>query len=268
MKGEFAAIGGHMPLSITWYEQIESTQNPAMQAAQQGQPEGLVWVADHQTAGRGRLRQGEPRVWHAPPGSGLMFSLLLRPRLPPDKASALTLAVAVGCARALETHTTAGPIQLKWPNDLYLGGLKLGGILTEGLVMHNRTEALVVGVGINVNLAAHAVPEPIRGLATSLQMATGQTWDRLALLPVVVAQIRSAVAEVVASQGRLEGIAQAWEARSMVTGQRATIEPQGITGLVQGLAPDGGLLIEDDQGTPHTIRSGELTLTASTPEEG
>src|SRR4051812_27340870 len=106
-----------------------------------GAPEGLAAVADHQTAGRGRLG----RAWVAPPGASLLLSVLFRPDLAPERLHLTTAAVALAAAEACEAVAGVLPV-LKWPNDLLVGDRKLAGVLAE-----SRLPAVVVGIGLNVN---------------------------------------------------------------------------------------------------------------------
>src|SRR5437763_9636755 len=121
--------------------ELDSANRHALELARQGVPEGLVVVADHQTAGRGRLG----RSWEAPPGSSLLMSVLLRPSLAPERLHLTTVAVALAAADACEEVAGFRPA-LKWPNDLVVDDRKLGGILAEV----PEPGAVVVGLGLNV----------------------------------------------------------------------------------------------------------------------
>lgn len=139
-------------------------------------PEGALVLAGRQTGGRGRLG----RRWSSPRG-GLYFSIILRPTLDLQRASLLSLVLAVACARALEKFISY-PCGIKWPNDVMIDGKKAGGILLEARGEMDRLDYVVAGVGINVNLALHDFPEEVRGLATSLAVATKRNYDLNLLL--------------------------------------------------------------------------------------
>ena len=139
-------------------------------------PEGAVVLAGMQTGGRGRLG----RTWSSPQG-GLYFSIILRPTLDLQRASLLSLVLAVACAQSLERFINY-PCRIKWPNDVMIDGLKAGGILLEASGEMDRLDYVVAGVGINVNLFRQDFPEDILGLATSLAMATGRNHDLNTLL--------------------------------------------------------------------------------------
>jgi len=139
-------------------------------------PEGALVLAGRQTGGRGRLG----RRWSSPPG-GLYFSIILRPPLDLQRASLLSLVLAVACAKSLERFISY-PCGIKWPNDVMIDGKKAGGILLEASGEMDRLEYVVAGVGINVNLAPQDFPKEIRDLATSLAAATGRNYDLNLLL--------------------------------------------------------------------------------------
>ena len=137
-------------------------------------PEGAIAVADHQTAGRGRLG----RTWEAPPGTALLFSVLLRP--PADRAlPQLALVAGAAVADALEELTELS-VQIKWPNDVMLRRQKVAGILAEA-----RDGAVVVGIGVNLNQTPDQLPER----AGSLRTTTGREWERDDVLAAVLAAL-------------------------------------------------------------------------------
>jgi BirA family biotin operon repressor/biotin-[acetyl-CoA-carboxylase] ligase len=142
-----------------------------------GLPEGAVAAADEQTAGRGR----RGRRWVAPPGSAVLFSLSLRPQITPDRLAAFSLVAAEAVCAA------AGPdVAVRWPNDVLAGGCKLAGVLCE-----LREGQLVVGVGINANLAQDQLPAGTRVPATSLQLLRGAPVDRAMVLADVLWELES-----------------------------------------------------------------------------
>jgi len=137
---------------VRWVEETDSTNTRLLDDARAGAPEGSVLVADHQTAGRGRLG----RRWEAPPGSALLVSVLVRPTLPVARAHLVTMAAGLAASDAVTELTDQRP-SLKWPNDLVyedMGGTwKVAGLLSESLVEDDRLTALVVGMGLNVDVA-------------------------------------------------------------------------------------------------------------------
>jgi len=154
---------------IESHRSLGSTNDEAFRRAREGAPEGLVVSADHQTSGRGRLG----RAWFDETGRSLMFSILLRPRIPlqsyPLLALALASSVADSCGEIL-----GEPLTIKWPNDVLHGGRKLCGILAESRALEpGAPAALVLGAGVNLNLLEEDFPEEIRARATSLRIAAG-----------------------------------------------------------------------------------------------
>ena len=143
--------------SFRYYDEIESTNNEAKKLASGGAPEGTVVIAEHQSAGRGRLG----RQWTSPAGKGLLFSVVLRPRLPMTEAHLLTLVAATAAAEGIEGQTKI-PVQVKWPNDLIVNNRKVGGILLEVSGEFDEVNWVVVGVGINVNTEFAELPVTLR----------------------------------------------------------------------------------------------------------
>lgn len=154
-----------------------STNEEAIRRAKEGGEEGEVFIADRQTAGRGRM--GRP--WESPAGKTLAVSILLRPELTVEQATGLTLVSAVALHQALldvlpaPTHQK---LKIKEPNDLYFGSRKLAGILTESSSSGPRLQWAVVGLGVNLNACADDFSPEIRAHATSLQIETGRNFDR------------------------------------------------------------------------------------------
>jgi len=162
---------------ITVVPQTGSTNADLLEAARAGAAEGLVLVAEEQTAGRGRLGRG----WSAPPRAGLTFSVLLRPtEVPPARLGWLPLLTGVAVATAVREETGV-PASLKWPNDVLVGERKLAGILAEA-----QGGAVVAGVGLNVTLSQAELPVPA---ATSLLIEGAASTDRAALLPAILTEL-------------------------------------------------------------------------------
>lgn len=166
---------------LEWRQEASSTNAVALELAQGDAPHGTLVVADHQTAGRGRLG----RVWYSPPACNLYWSLVLRPDSPPGDAtryvSWIPLVTGVAIARALGGLGLAR-VSLKWPNDIQLRERKAGGVLCERTGLRTGTGAVVVGVGLNVNCDPATFPEDFRGQTTSLAAEAGAPFDRSRLL--------------------------------------------------------------------------------------
>src|SRR5580693_3313957 len=161
--------------NIRYFPTIHSTNVLAMQEAAEGAPEGTVYLADEQTAGRGRGAHS----WHSAPGAGLYVSVLLRPRVAP--ADILWLSLAAGLAvRDAVRHVATLDADIRWPNDLLFGRKKFGGILTELNAEVTRVRHAVVGIGINVH--QESFPGELGLIASSLRSETGKSWARQDLL--------------------------------------------------------------------------------------
>lgn len=213
-------------------------------------PSGTVIVAEHQTAGRGRMG----REWLSAPGDSLTFSLLWR--LPPaTPVSGLSLAVGVGVARAL-AKVGAGDTPLKWPNDVLKDGKKLAGILVE---LQSNTAA-VIGIGINLRLPA-AMPAEVRAGAAAL----GGDIDANILLAAVLTELLLVLDEF--SAAGFAALRDDWLARHAWTGQTVNVHAAHapvLEGTCMGIDPDGALLLETASGVQR-ILSGDLSLRLSCP---
>ncbi|PKO22330.1 MAG: biotin--[acetyl-CoA-carboxylase] ligase [Chloroflexi bacterium HGW-Chloroflexi-1] len=219
-----------------------------------GAAEGLLAVADEQTAGRGRLA----RTWWAPPGSNLLMSLLLRPSIPPSQAGQLTMCLGLAAVEGIETVTGLRPA-LKWPNDLLLNGRKLGGMLSELRLDGERLDYAVLGLGLNVNLAFGGpdVPADIAATAISLSAALGRPVDRLSLLVAILARCETWYDRLLS--GAFPH--RAWADRLDTLGRAVTVMlPNGpLCGVATGVTPEGALLVRDAAGRVQAVWSGDVT---------
>lgn len=236
---------------VHWVATTESTMDLVQTMTGQAR-EGLLVVADEQTAGRGR----RGRVWASPPGAGLYFSVLLTP---PMKAIALlTLTVGVGVVNGIAAATGL-PAQLKWPNDVLVGRRKLAGILAEGIAVGTPEQAVVLGVGLNISAGAY--PPEIAVRATSLETELGRAVDRgevLAQTLVAIAHWYRALLEA-----RYDEVLEAWRSAAP-SAVGTTVEwttPQGPQiGVTAGVDDAGALLVRTSQGIERLI-AGEVTWT-------
>jgi len=143
LQAALAAI--HVSAPVHAEDELPSTNSRALELAGAGAPEWTLVSAAHQTAGRGR----DGRAWTDVPGRALMVSVVLRPTVPPPRAGLLSLLAGASMARAIRDETGL-PATCKWPNDVRLGGAKVGGVLGEALIVDERLAALVIGVGVNL----------------------------------------------------------------------------------------------------------------------
>lgn len=246
---------------VLFYATIGSTNDVARGRAEAGAAEGLLVVADEQTAGRGRL----DRTWWAPPGSSLLFSLLLRPPLPPGLAAQLTMCLGLAAAEGVEETTGLRPA-LKWPNDLLLHGRKLAGILTELGTTGERLDYAVLGLGLNVNLVfdEREGGKELAQNAISLQMALGRPVARVPLLAAILARYEAWYDRLLAPQtgsSTGESPCAAWAGRLDTLGRHVTVTtPSGpLQGIAVGVSPEGALLVRQENGEVRTIWAGDVT---------
>lgn len=218
-----------------------------MEWARQGAQEGCLVVADHQTAGRGRL----DRKWFAPPGSCLLFSMVLRPGLDLENLGLLNL--CAGAALWLAVMEEGIEARLKWPNDLMLSGKKAAGILSESETAGGRVSAAITGVGVNVNLTEKDLPEEIQGSATSLSAAAGHGVDRLGLLVRFLNHFNALYSALPSSPSRVIDV---YRPMCETLGRRVSVDlgSERVEGKAAAIDPTGGLVMEDGR----IIRFGDV----------
>ena len=239
------------------YREIGSTNDRARQLALHGCPEGTVVVADSQSAGRGRLG----RTWESPPGTGLYFSLILRPDFPAKDGPRVTLLAGVAVCRAVNALVGL-EARIKWPNDILVHGRKVAGILAEMEVNQDRIHHVVVGVGVNVNTHPSSFPAVLRERSSSLAVEARRTVSKTALLCSILIEMED-LWDVLLSSG-FEPIREAWRELNATLGHRVRAEGvgAGLVGKAVDLDPDGSLLVRSDDGTLHKVPFGEVSLLA------
>ena len=238
--------------SIVYYSSVGSTNEVLKKLAAQGAPDGTLVIADEQTAGKGRLS----RKWLAPPGASLLMSLLFRPDLAPSQAQRLTMTCSLAISDAIE-GITGLPVGLKWPNDIFIRGKKVGGILTESGTTGGRLDYVVVGMGLNVNLAVSTLPE-LRGTATSLSQELGREVSRLELLWRILEGIEARYGSLRSGESPHEE----WVARLINLGRQVQVTTsQGVlVGWAEGVDADGALILRTSDGQRERILAGDVTL--------
>jgi len=245
-----SAMAGRRIGVVRAFGEVASTMDVAARLAVEGAPDGTVVLADHQTAGRGRLG----RVWQAPPGEALLLSILFRPALDVTSIHQVPMAVALGALHAIRLSVPAGiGCALKWPNDIVAAGGKVGGMLAETGLRGDRIGHVVVGLGLNVHQATAALPIG----ATSLSQL-GVVTRRDQLAEILLAEVDERYGELLAGGSLLED----WAAALETPGKRVVARgPAGtVRGLALGVAADGALLIRDDDGREHALRAADVTL--------
>lgn len=239
-----------MNFSVLRFDSIESTNTEALKQARHGANEGLCVIARRQTAGRGR--QG--RTWISPPDAGLYLSIVLRPRIDPKRLPLLTLAAAIA---VYDTLTTLGvKPDIKWPNDVLVNDRKISGILTETA---ETEQGLAIIVGIGINLSVESGPPELSASATSIESELGRS--------VPLSEIEQSLLEqfdkwygTICESGPWNIIVE-WTARSSYAhGKRirAATSNATITGVTDGLEPDGALRILSTDGGLSVVHAGDI----------
>jgi BirA family transcriptional regulator, biotin operon repressor / biotin---[acetyl-CoA-carboxylase] ligase len=263
--GRALARDGGLWREIKVVPETGSTNADLAAAARDGAPEGMVLVAELQTAGKGRLG----RAWQAPPRSGLTFSLLLRPQVPLTRLTWMPLLTGLAVALAVERMTSraeAGDFgsavgskvvqtALKWPNDVLVGERKLAGILAE-----RADEAMIVGVGLNVSLRQAELPTPT---ATSLTMENATFTDREPLLRAILREFERWYGEWRAADGDPEGsgLRAAYRSACATLGQVVRVELPGATdlrGTAYDIDTEGRLLVRVDGDVVRAVGAGDV----------
>ena len=240
---------------IVHLEETTSTSDVARGLVGEGAPEGTVVFAESQTEGRGRLG----RDWHTPAGKTIAMSLILYPSLPPTMTPLLSLATALAVKRAVE-GTTSARVDLKWPNDVYLSGGKLAGVLVEMAAEIDRVKWVIDSIGINVN--NRIVGTDLEGRATSLADELGKEISRRELAVALLMHLEKIYKEAQSPAG-LISIQRSFRKYDLLQGRPVEVKtPDGvISGTADGIDSEGRLLVRDITGKVQSLFSGEATIT-------
>ena len=245
---------GLVARSLVYLSQTGSTMDEARRLAEQGAPDGALVIADYQTAGRGRL----DRRWQAPPASSLFLTLIFRPAVAPHHAQQLTMLCGLAVAESVEAETGL-PVGLKWPNDLEIGGAKVGGILTEVELSGVRISYALVGLGLNVNLDPQQLTGAVLTRATSLSAELGRP---VARLPLLWAVLRAIDARYLALGAGAPDLHAAWARRLVTLGRTVTVSTGDAAwqGTAEVVDAEGALLVRRADGSIERIIAGDVTV--------
>lgn len=240
--------------NIVYYDTIESTNAVAKTLAVSGAPDGTVVLAEQQSQGRGRMG----RSWFSEGYVNILLSVLIRPRVPAEDAFSLTMAFALAAAYAAESVCNQR-VMIKWPNDIYLSGKKLGGILTEVSVSGGSVDYMILGLGLNVNWKP-ADDVPVLYETTSLLEGSGKWVDRDELLVEILQRFDSYYKEGLLAD--IDGIYKAWNRRSMLFNSNVEIETGDtrIRGRAIRIDRKGALIVLDDNGIEQRILNGDVSV--------
>ncbi len=226
---------------IRYYTEVASTNTEAKEAPDA--ENGTLFIADTQTAGRGR----RGRDWVSPMGCGIWMSLLLLPDIAPERIPEITLVAGMSVCRAIGNGA-----MIKWPNDIVIGTKKVCGILTE-----YSGGKVICGIGINVNTRGFL--QELEHIATSIYLETGRETDRAALAAAVMNEFEPLYDRFLS--GGFDALSDEYKERCVTIGQAVTVTGAGdtISGTATGITPDGGLII-DTVGGQRIITSGEASV--------
>lgn len=249
-----SASGGRILGPVHLLRETTSTNDEAKDGAKRGAPHGSIWIAESQTAGRGR--QG--RTWTSPRGENLLFSVLLRVTARPERVPLAALVAGLAVHDAIAETVARDRVKVKWPNDVWIDGRKVSGILVESTLQRTGPSVVVIGIGVNVH--TRSFPEEIESSATSLALESSTPPDRGELLIDIVKNIDRDVEHVLA-----RGLGVVHARLSEADGLRGMRVSAGegtaaVVGVAEGIDVDGKLQLRGDDGILRRVSSGEVHL--------
>ncbi|GAC1362571.1 MAG: biotin--[acetyl-CoA-carboxylase] ligase [Actinomycetota bacterium] len=224
---------------VQFYESCDSTNSRAIAWARDGAVHGSLVVTDHQTAGRGRGN----RDWFSLPNlASLLFSVVLRPKIPTEELGLISLGAGVATSLALTERKIAN--KLKWPNDIVTRGRKLGGILAESEIEGGKVSFVVVGFGINMRISRDQFPRELQASATSVQVESGRSLDRSEVLAGILVHLDPILKDLDAGRGH--NILNSFGRLCITTGKTisTTLNGKKVVGKVVDLDDFGGLMLD------------------------
>ena len=240
---------------ILYSEEVTSTQDVAEEAARKGAEEGVVVISERQTKGRGR----KGRLWASPPREGVYFSAVLRPNLRPTQIIQIPLIAGIAVCKSIRGITPLEP-RIKWPNDITIDGKKVAGILAEMSCDIDRVNHIVLGIGVNVNTQCSLLPEPARGIATSLAEKCGEYISRVRLVQCLLAEFDALYNEFLVSG--FGAFREQWKALDDTIGSWVKVSDakEEIEGKALDIDDEGFLLVRKENGDVKRIISGDVSL--------
>ena len=243
---------------IHHFDSLDSTNREAADRARRGAPHGAVVLAEGQTAGRGRLG----RSFFSPPYLNLYHSIVLRPALTLAEAPGVILAAGLAVAESVAAEVgDSRDVEIKWPNDVLLGGLKTSGILMELAAEATRVGFLVLGIGVNLNVDREAFPADFRAQASSVASHCGRRVDRVAFTQRLWVTLEG-VLDVHADRG-FEALRPRFASFFRMAGRPVRVADVGgaeTAGIAAGVDGDGALLVDDAAGRRHRLLAGDVTV--------
>lgn len=234
---------------------VPSTNAIAKQLAHQNAPHGLLVAAEEQTGGKGRIGRG----WSSPEGRGLWFSVVLRPKFPPEEAPKCTLMAAVAVAEAIN-YCGGITAKIKWPNDILFEKKKMVGILSEMGAEYGKLNYVVIGIGIDTHVEPEDLPEDVKPIAVSLHRVAAKDFTREELLARIMGNLEDLCQE--AEERGFEGIFDRWRGLSCTLHERVKVIAQDETypGVALDIDRDGHLLVQRDDGRVTAVVAGDVSI--------
>ena len=248
--------GSRLAARIVHLEETGSTADEARRFIDEGAPEGTVVIAERQSSGRGRLG----RQWTTAPGEAIALSIILYPKLSPTQVPLLSLATGIAVKKAVESVAGSGMnLALKWPNDVYLNGKKLGGVLVEMGAELDRVKWAIDSIGLNVNNSLKGTG--LEKKAISLADVAGHRFSRRDLVVALLKEL-DAVYDMLSRPEDLAAIRREFEQLDMLQGRKVEVStPAGpVRGIALGIDSEGRLVVRDPGGKLQALFSGEATL--------
>lgn len=242
--------------TIHYMEECATTQTIAHELARNGALDGTVVIAETQTAGKGRMS----RPWESTKGKGIWMTVIIKPDVLPHQAPQFTLVAAVAIVNAMKSlYSNFTPV-IKWPNDILVNGRKCTGILTEMIAEMDRVQALLIGIGINVNQQQEDFPESLHSIATSLSIEENALLNRAQLVGTILNYLEK-YSDLYISEG-FGPIKKLWEEASGTIGKqiKATTLTDVISGKAIGITESGVLEIQLENGEIRSVYSADIEL--------
>lgn len=241
--------------TIQYYFELPSTNKTAKQLADNNNANnGTLIIAEKQTLGKGRF----DRKWTSP-SSGIWMSLILKPNIPPSEASKITQIAAASVYKALLNFGIN--VSIKWPNDIFINGKKLCGILTEMKCDIDRIHYLVLGIGLNVNLNAEEITDELKDIATSLKLEFNKTFSKSLILSEILNNFEPLYEKFILENNICE-VLNICRQNSNLLNQKAkliTYYKEEIVTCI-GINDNGELIVKDADGYEKTVTSGEISF--------
>ncbi|MFN8373309.1 MAG: biotin--[acetyl-CoA-carboxylase] ligase [Anaerolineae bacterium] len=238
------------PRPVRFFHQVNSTNDTALEWLRDGAPTGAVVVADEQLNGRGRMK----RVWYTPPDSALALSVILHPA-----AEVLPQVSMLGALAVYDLLRELGiqKVGIKWPNDVQINGLKVCGVLPEAVWQGDQLQGAVIGIGVNVRVDFQTMPSELTSIATNIESVLDHRVDRAELIASLLRYV-----DLWTEKLGSDELFQTWKQRLTMMGRQVIVTlPDGETrGFVDSVLKDGQLVIIADDGTPHEILAGDVSL--------